>query len=224
MREDLQVLYRVTKAAATIPEYRTASVKDYKLQLNGEEYTAAELENLPLPLCPSSLAAPKSDTTMVFFSKFCILSNHYQSEFKIKGTKYHNVEQFLAFKRAELSGNDNIIQKALDATQPIEAKVILNTLKEDHIQEWKQIIPGVAMEGLWAKFTNNKVLADYLCDTEPLILGEASRDKAWGIGMTLEEKDVLDQSKWLKEGNLLGRTLMKVREELLAERNINQQT
>lgn len=50
LRADLQVLYRVAKAASSIQEYKSASVKDFKLHLNGEEYTAQELETLPLPL------------------------------------------------------------------------------------------------------------------------------------------------------------------------------
>lgn len=224
LREDLQVLYRVAKAASLTTEYKTASVKDYKLHLNGQEYAASDLETLPLPLRPSSLTAPRSDNTMVFFSKFCVLSNHYPSDFTINGTEYHNVKQYLAVHRAKLSGDENIIQKALNANQPIEAKVILNSLQEDHKQEWQQMVPELALEGLRAKFMNNRQLANYLCDTKPLLLGEASRDKTWGIGRTLEEEDVLDHSKWLKEGNLLGRTLMKVRDELLAERDTQQQT
>lgn len=224
LREDLQVLYRVVKAASLITEYKTASIRDYKLHLNGSEYYAADLETLPLPLRPSSIAAPRSDTTLVFFSKFCVLSNHYPAEFTIKDTKFQHVEQYLAVKRAQLSGDENIIHNARNAKQPIEAKIILNSLREDHTNEWNQMVPDIALEGLRAKFKSNDDLANYLCDTEPLILGEASRDKTWGIGLTLDEKDVLDNSKWQKQGNLLGRTLMKIRGELLAERNHIQPT
>lgn len=223
LRDDLQVLYRVAKAASANPKYKSATIRDYKLHLDGNQYSADELKNLPTPLRPSSLAAPKSENTMVFFSKFCVLSNHYPSEFNIQDTQFSNVEHFLAVKRATLSGDAATIQKAISATKPIEAKVILNSLKHDHKQEWEQMVHDVAIQGIRAKFFNNQYLADYLCDTAPLILGEASKDATWGIGLTLEDNDVLDNSKWLKNGNLLGRTLMQIRDELWAERNSSQQ-
>lgn len=47
-----------------------------------------------------------------------------------------------------------------------------------------------------------------------LHLGEASTNSRWGIGMTLEDPDVLDTTKWKAEGNLLGNLLMTVRGEL----------
>ena len=47
-----------------------------------------------------------------------------------------------------------------------------------------------------------------------MVLGEANRNDAyWGIGMGLNDPDVWKQDKWGK--NLLGKTLMSVRDELL---------
>lgn len=85
-REDLQVLYRAANAASSIPKFNTASVKEYKLHLNEQEYFVAELETLPLPLRPSSLAAPRSDTTKVFFS-FCQITTDQNSRLMEKHTK-----------------------------------------------------------------------------------------------------------------------------------------
>lgn len=134
------------------------------------------------------------------------------------------MEQFLAVRRARLSESEPIIQKALNAKERIQAKVILNPLKEDHKPQWDQMVQEVALEGLRAKFNNNRHLADYLCDTKPLLLGEASQDKTWGIGMSLEEDGVLDNSKWYEGGNLLGHSLMTVRDEIMEERNNRYQT
>lgn len=64
------------------------------------------------------------------------------------------------------------------------------------------------------KFQQNVPLADFLLDTYPRSLGEASKDSFWGIGLTLEDKDALDSGKWKAGGNLLGVTLKKIREEL----------
>lgn len=70
------------------------------------------------------------------------------------------------------------------------------------------------MEGLRGKFLQNPHLCDYLTNTGNLTIGEASTNPRWGIGMDLNNAEVLDGNKWLETGNLLGRSLMKLRKEL----------
>lgn len=217
LREDLQILYRVQRAAQNIPQYQTAEVKNYKLYLNGEEYSAWELEELPMPLRPSTLATRKSDNALVFYSKYSALSNHHYSPFEIKGRSFANMEHYLAYKRAKLSGRKDLINKALLAQDPVEAKAILNILREDHYDEWKKDLSTITTEGLHAKFKQNKEIGDYLRSTAPLTLGEASKNSQWGIGFTLDQESVLDKAKWNKKGNLLGRLLTKVRNQMINE-------
>lgn len=216
LRDDVRVLYRVAKAAASIPEYQTAVIRNYTILLNGKEYAPRELELLPYPIRPSTLAVGSSAEAMAFFSCHTPFSNHHQSEFELEGLKFQNVEQFLAYKWANLSGQQNIIQKAIQAKNPMEAKSILNSLKEDHAQEWDDNIEKWAMEGVSAKFKQNPKLAKALCDTGDIRLGEASRSGKWGIGMDLDNPDILDTSKWSTTGDLLGQTLMKIRQEIKA--------
>lgn len=91
-------------------------------------------------------------------------------------------------------------------------------LHGDHQQEWDRELEQTALEGLRAKFSKNQTLYDHLCATRNLILGEASPNATWGIGMDINNKEVLDQSKWLPKGNLLGRTLMTLRAEFLKKK------
>lgn len=128
------------------------------------------------------------------------------------------MEQFLATRKAELLGKEDLIAKAKKADDPIQAKFILNALKEDHQQESNQQVERVALEGLRAKFYQNPHLGDYLCSTNHLTLGEASKNPRWGIGIGIDNPQALDHSKWLPAGNLLGRALMMIREELLSKR------
>lgn len=220
LREDLQILYRVQKAATKIPQYQTAEVKNYKLYLNGEEFFAWELEHLPLPLRPSSLATRKAEGVLVFYSKYSALSNHHYAPFQVRGRSYANMEQFLAYKKAKLSGQQMLINKALLAQDPVEAKAVLNILKNDHCEEWEKEVSAIATEGLHAKFSQNAALGEYLRNTAPLTLGEASRNSRWGVGFTLDNEEVTDKSKWSKQGNLLGRLLMKVRNQMIHARQV----
>lgn len=214
LREDSQILHRVLKQASTLSKFRSAKIVDYKLRLHGKYYTADRLESLPKPLRPSTLASKSSDSTLVFFTRYSILSNHHHAPFTLKGVHYANIEHYLAYQRALKGDDEQIIQRAREAADPLEAKSILNLLKKDHQQEWDEDVEHILTMGLREKFKQNPKLLKYLSDTQQLQLGEASRDPKWGIGMSLDDEQVLDTSKWLPNGNLLGRTLSKVRNEL----------
>lgn len=214
LRADIQLLYRIVRVASNIPEYKNTSVRNYALLFKGKEYTAQQLEKLPACLQPSSIAETKSDQVYTFFSKYSPLSNHHPSQFIIDDHTFHSVEQFLAYKRAVISDDNSIVQRALESTDPIEAKGILNSLKRNHIQEWEDNRGKIAEEGLRAKFSQNEHLRDFLLSTGNRQLGEASHDKTWGVGMALDNKDVLDTSQWPDPGNLLGNILMKIRDDL----------
>lgn len=214
LREGIQMLYRVAKAAAKMDQFQSARVFNYQLEIDGKLYQPSQLEDLPNEIRPSTLATPRSESSLAFFSKNSILSNHFPSEFTVKEQKFYTVEHYLAVKRAAFSDNPSMIQKASTARDPRQAKYILNSLKEDRPQEWYGGVQEVLLEGLRAKFKQNPTLRSFLLDTGGLQLGEASTDTRWGIGMTLDDPEVLNLTKWNPEGNLLGRTLMQIREEL----------
>lgn len=221
LREHVPILYKIQKTASNIQDYKTAAVRNYQLVLHGKEYAPQKLELLPFPLRPSTISAPRSEDALAFFSRYTVLSNHFQADFKILGLRFHSVEQFLALRRAQLSGKQSYIFRALRAKDPVVAKSILNDLKKDHPEEWNKQVQATAEEGVRAKFLQNPRLKQYLIDTSPRQLGEASQNSRWGIGMTLEDPNVLDISKWSKTGNLLGRTLMKIRAELIQDLQAN---
>ena len=56
-------------------------------------------------------------------------------------------------------------------------------------------------------------MAKKLTDTVGKSLAEAGQSGVYSIGMSLNNKDLFDTQRWSK--NLLGKLLMKVREELL---------
>lgn len=214
LRDGIPILYRISTAASNMEEFQSLVIKDYAIQLEGRQYTVDQLENLPPPLRPSSLAVRESDEALIFFSKSCFLSNHFPVIFNLEGHTFYSMEHFLAFKRAKLSKKEEIIERALKARDPVEAKSILNFLREDNVKEWESIRQNVALMGLRAKFHQNLHLANSLRDTSGRRLGEASKNPCWGIGLTLEDPQALDTSKWNEAGNLLGRSLMQIRTEI----------
>lgn len=214
LRQDVAILYKVANAAAATKEYKSAHVRDYALILDGKEYTAPQLEQLPLPLRPTSLAVKKTDSVLIFFSRYCELSNHFPSVFTYQDNTFHNMEHYLAYRRAVLSQQQDLIERTLQIRDPVEAKSVLNQLRKDHEQEWQRDRMDITTEGIRAKFQQNEHLSSFLRNTDTLTLGEASKDTCWGIGMMLDNKNATDSSKWTHGGNLLGAVLMQVRQEL----------
>ena len=64
-----------------------------------------------------------------------------------------------------------------------------------------------------AKFSQDENLKKMLKDTKELKLCEASRDKIWGIGLPLNDKDVKDEQSWIGK-NILGKALERVRNSI----------
>lgn len=217
LREGIQAMYKVVNTASKLDKYKNAKVSDYQVEINDETYQFTELESLPEEIRPSTLAAPRSDKTLAFYTKHSFLSNHFPSNFSIDEFMFNNMEHFLAYQKAILSEDQILIKKAKRATHPLQAKYVLNVLKDCHPDKWSQMVEEVTLEGLRAKFNQNPSLKEYLSNTHNLLLGEASTNPRWGIGLELSDPNVLDHTKWLPDGNLLGRCLMKVREEFKLE-------
>lgn len=215
LRDETGILYRITRAAAKLERFKTSvSISNYAILFNGKEFTTRELEKLPTPIRPTSISNQRSEEAIVFFSKYSALSNHHPSPFTLHGQAFQHMEQYLASRKAQFSGREDLIQRSAQATDPKVAKAILHSLREDHKTEWDQQVEKITIEGLRAKFSQNEHLLHFLKGTENLQIGEASTNPRWGIGLELDNSDVLDLSKWNPTGNLLGRSLMKIRSEL----------
>lgn len=152
--------------------------------------------------------------TAIFFGKYSPLSNHHPSPFNFRGNNYATVEQYLAVAKAKIANNQALVDTALSSPNPVDCKMILNSMKDTCTQEWQEQRSTCLMEALRAKFLQNEDLAKYLGETSPLHLGEASRDPVWGIGFRLTDSEAHNTEKWNTEGNLLGKSLMEIREEL----------
>lgn len=216
LREGNRVFSRIAKAAKQRPDiYQDIRIKDFKLSLNGVSYSYEDVERLPRELLPTAVYTPRSARTCVFFTKHSPLSNHHPAAFQLEGQSFVCVEQFLALRRAQLAGDEFLAKSAMEQQDPADHKVILNTLRPDQPNVWKEKAEEHILQATRAKFQQNEKLANFLIETHPLELGEASKNPIWGIGLSLDSSEVMDSSKWNPHGNLLGRTLVRVRDELI---------
>ena len=85
---------------------------------------------------------------------------------------------------------------------PYEAKCLSKQIQGADNDRWLEDRYDIYLEGIHAKFQQ----------THPKILEEALYDKTWGTGITLQNSNTLDSSKWVSRG-WLSNMLLTVREE-----------
>lgn len=145
------------------------------------------------------------------------LSNWYSCRFKTNNIYFSSVEQYMMYQKAICFNDKVTAAKILDTDDVAEIKSLGRLVSGYDDNYWNGTRQIIVYNGLLAKFSQNAECSKKLIETENTILAEcAVKDRIWGIGLSMSDPDRLDKDKW-KGQNLLGYTLMMVRERLLLE-------
>ncbi len=142
------------------------------------------------------------------------LSNWYLSNFMVDGIKYSSMEQYMMYQKAICFGDDTIANQILGTNDVSYIKSLGRHVSNYDDHYWNGIRQVVVYKGLIEKFKQNDNLRKELLNTGNAVLVEcAVKDKIWDIGLSMNDPDHYDKTKW-KGQNLLGYILMLVRSEL----------
>ncbi|WP_294731234.1 NADAR family protein [uncultured Faecalibaculum sp.] len=142
------------------------------------------------------------------------LSNWYPSVFTLDGVTFTSLEQYMMYQKAVTFGDDTAAAQILAADDVARIKALGRSVSNYDDSLWNGIRQIVVYEGLLAKFSQNPELTAQLKATGSAILAEcAVKDRIWGTGLSMDDPDRFEPSKWKGE-NLLSYTLMMVREKL----------
>lgn len=142
------------------------------------------------------------------------LSNWYNSVFTVNDIIFSSMEQFMMYKKAICFGDEMIAEQILATNNVAHIKELGRLVSGYNDNYWNGIRQIVVYEGLIAKFSQNKELKEKLKSTGNALLAEcAVKDHVWGIGLSMKDIERLNRDNW-KGKNLLGYTLMMVREKL----------
>nr|WP_295090639.1 NADAR family protein [Ruminococcus sp.] len=144
------------------------------------------------------------------------LSNWYLSDFTVNGIKYTSMEQYIMYNKC-LCFDDIITAKDILATDDVSIQKSLGRKAQNYIDNiWAGKRQLIAINGLYAKFSQNDNLKKLLLDTGDAYLVEcAVNDKIWACGIDLHDESRLNAEKWSGQ-NILGFALMEVRTSLRA--------
>ena len=181
----------------------------------GATYTVRpknNLDKLPPELNPRKAAERENSDTLAFFTQASPFSNFHSCKFVKDNETYICSEQFIQAQKAKIFNDDATQAKIMRETSPYEMKKLGGKVANfvEHI--WLKESERVATEACLAKFSQNDHLKVCLLETGQKNLVEASWDKHWGAGLALDHNSILT-GPWTGN-NLLGKVLMRVREQL----------
>lgn len=142
------------------------------------------------------------------------LSNWFLSDFYIGDNSFSSMEQYMMYKKAVCFNDDAIAAQILVTKDVAKIKQLGRLVSNYNECVWSGVRQIIVYQGLLEKFSQNEDLRIKLKKTEKAILAEcAVKDCIWGIGLSMNDARRFDISMW-KGQNLLGYTLMMVREKL----------
>jgi hypothetical protein len=117
-----------------------------------------------------------------------------------------------------LFGDADVAAEVLRTPHPKQQKALGRKVKNFDDAVWKRERLNIVMAGSRLKYTQNAELKELLLATAGTELVEASPyDRIWGIGLSAKDPRAQDPATW-KGQNFLGKTLTKLRDELIAAR------
>ncbi len=145
------------------------------------------------------------------------LSNWYRSEFELDGMKFSSVEQYIMYQKCVLFGDLSSASRIMETDDPAVHQLIGKNASGFIEKVWNGYRQVVAEKALYAKFSQDEFLKEKLLLTQDIWLVEsANGDKNWACGIGMDDDRRLDASNWTGM-NILGFSLMKVREDLRKE-------
>lgn len=147
-----------------------------------------------------------------------VFSNWYTSPFDYDtGTPEYGVQTFTSAEqafmlhKAYLFNDHESIAKIMATHNPAQQKKLGKLVKDFDKAKWESVCVDLITNVLVAKFSSGPIIKQILLDTGDKHIVEASPyDVVWGIGMGVDDEDILDESKW-KGKNFLGICLMNAR-------------
>jgi ribA/ribD-fused uncharacterized protein len=139
-------------------------------------------------------------------------SNWYASPFEENGKQFPTSEHYLMYHKALLMGDELIAEAILNATTPNRVKDLGRKVSNWDEEKWIANREKIMYQAILTKCNTHKAIQKCLLETGNNLIAESSPyDKIWGIGITKSQGK--SGIKW-NGLNLLGKALMKVREDL----------
>ncbi len=141
-----------------------AMMKGHKVLIEGKLYRMNDINSIPTNAHPRKSAEYEDDSGIFLSGRFPPFSNFHSATFEIEGRKFKTSEQYYQYRKAVFAQDVEAQIKILADDNPVSAKKKGDNLKDVAV-EWMRGAKEAMLEGLTAKFGQNKKLAKELLNT-----------------------------------------------------------
>lgn len=215
--ERRRLLRPILARAKEIPKFKDSSfLSRDKLIINGVQYTVSPVNNLcelPLEIKPSDTCEKKNETTIAFFGPHSVFSNFHPAAFTDNHVRYSCSEQMIQAEKAALFGDKTTLQRIMKEKDPYKIKGLGTRVKGFKREVWVDECRSIAVRAVKAKFHQNVNLGKLLRCMGSALIVEASKDRMWGTGVHLRDRNALARDHWFGNG-MMSEILSEVRKSL----------
>ena len=211
MRRFKSVVREVAKEARSSGAKCTST--PFSVTIEDKKYTEANLQDLPRAFSLETVKMKRFGDALCYHSKHAPFSNLYLAHVPIGNHDYLSTEQAYFHIMATQHDMPDLAAKILWSRDPYDIMSLGNQIETN--EEWDKKAGEVLYQCMLAKFRANKKLRAQLLSTGDMELVEATFNKKWGAGATLNSRQ-MKKHEWLGK-NLQGIFLMKIRKQLRDE-------
>ncbi len=183
------------------------------LFVDNKRYTLHNLVALPSAIKFYQNSIRSSFEVLAWFGILSIFSNFFWAPMVIDGKEFATAEQFIQYCKA-LFFQDRYHQRLLlSTTDPYDCKRLGHKIDGFNQEKWDEQAPKVCNRALREKVDQSSFVKEFLISTGDKILAEAAPNSKWACGLKLNDKNILDISKWERVGHG-GMVYMKIRSEI----------
>ena len=141
------------------------------------------------------------------------LSSYYPAPFLDDGIFFSGALQYIMYAKALLFEDNDMAALILATTNPFMQYRLGRRIKGFKEKTWKNHREAIAKRANRLKFCQHPHLLVKLCNLSGDIVQASKTDSIWGIGLTASTAAKSSRYEWGE--NLMGKSLMELREEFL---------
>ena len=148
-----------------------------------------------------------------FKSQHSILSNFYMCDIELFGETFKSAEHAYQWKKATVANQSTLAIQIKRAIHAGKAKGLSKAISDEFCKDWQNKSIDVMQEIITAKAQQVPEFRDSLINSGETYLAEATYDKFWASGLSVDDTPKVDP-KYFPGSNNLGLILMDMRSKL----------
>ncbi len=215
-----RALMPIKLAAERLPQYKNkVFVSLGELRIGDDRYTLKNLEEIPSDINYGAGTFKANARFYLYFGVLSIFSNFRWAPIQIDNIMFEMNEKYIQYCKAKLFGDETTLVEIYEEDNPFIIKKLGYSVKGYKKAVWERKLEEVAYTCNRRKYDVHHDFAEFLINTYPRDIAEASEEEPWGCGVRLSNEDALDPNTWSRRNGVMGNILMKIRLELIEEKN-----